>query len=381
MALKATQIKSLRDGRHADGEHGLYLNVDKGSRSWVQRLTIHGRRRWFGLGSAKLVTLAEARAMALDNRRTVLFGGDPIADRKRAKTIPTFAEAGERYIALHRGAWKSGSRNESNWRSSLAHAATIGHRPVSDIATHDVIAVLLPVYQSKPATGKALRQRMRAIFEWARAAGHRQDNPADERIEAALPRTSAKVTHRAAVDHRSIAAILSSLDAIESRAWAGKVGAFKLAVLTACRTAEVLGAKWNEIGMTTATWTIPAARMKASRDHRVPLSSSAMVVLRAAHKRTRGKGLVFRACDGKRALDQASLREVVRKIEMHGTVHGFRSCFRDWCSETGVDRATAEWSLAHVFQSDTERAYARSDLLELRRPVMQAWADHVNGTA
>ena len=389
MALKAKLLDTLKDGgidskgrrkakRYSDGRYGLYMSVAGNSRTWVQRLHIDGIRRVAGLGPWPIVSLSEARETAFENVRLRHRGVNPFA-RKVTVAVPTFAQAADSYIKLKAVSWKATSRNEANWRSSLVHAKAIANERVDGIMTDDVAEIILGLIRSGMApTAKAVRQRIRLVFDWCIAQGFRSDNPANGSIDAILPKANHRTAHHEAVEYRDVADVLAKVRLIDDPKWAGLTGAFQLAVMTACRTSEVLGATWNEIDLDAAVWTIPGSRMKSGRDHRVPLSDAALDVLTVSRKRSR-TGLVFRSPTGKR-IDGGGLRRVLKRIECSATFHGFRSSFRDWCSETGVDRAAAEWSLAHTFQSDTEKAYARSDLLELRRPVMQRWSDYLTGS-
>ena len=392
--LTASKVRTAaRPGVYTDGpgRFGLTLTTKASAhgglrKMWTQRLTVAGRRTMVGLGKCEFFTLAEARTMAFENARAaargepLVHGGERRRGARAVRAVPTFAMAADSYIALQATGWKFGSRNESNWRSSLAHAAPIADIPVDAIVTDDVVGIVLALIRDgKAPTARATRQRIRVIFDWAIAQGHRSDNPANGAIDAILPRSNHRTEHRESVPHGDVAAVLAQVDAIPEPTWRGIVGAFRFAVLTASRTAEVLGARFEEIDVEGRTWTIPAARMKAGRDHRVPLSAAALTVLRAARERHGASGLVFRSPRGQR-LDEASLRRVAKRIAMPGTVHGFRGSFKSWCLDTGVDRAVAEMSLAHSFMGDTEAAYVRTDLLEKRRPVMAAWSDHVSGT-
>ena len=208
------------------------------------------------------------------------------------------------------------------------------------------------------------------------AQGFRTDNPGNGAIDAILPKSNHRTTHRESVPHDDVAAVLAKVRDIPEPTWHGLKGALTFAILTASRTAEVLGARWSEIDMDTATWTVPASRMKAGREHRVPLSTAALTVLRAARERHGLTGLVFRSPRGQE-IDQGGLRRVMKRIEGAGTVHGFRGSFKSWAMETRVDRALAEMSLAHNYMSDTETAYVKTDLLEQRRPIIEAWARHI----
>ena len=372
MALKAGALRTMRPGRHPDGRYGLYFNVKpSGARSWMQRLVIDGMRRTVGLGPFPVVSLADARDMAFENVRIRQRGGNPFKV-KRTRTVPTFAQAADSYIALQRVTWKAGSRNEDNWRSSLAHAKSIANETVDGIQTDDIAAIVTGLLRAgKAPTAKAVRQRIRLVFDWCIGQGFRTDNPGNGAIDAILPKSNHRTEHRESVPYSQVPDALRRVEAIEAPTWDGMKLAFRFAVLTASRTSEVLGATWNEIDLDAATWTVPASRMKAGREHRVPLSQAALDVLRAARKRSR-TGLVFRSPRGL-AIDDGGLRRVAKRVELNGTVHGFRGSFKSWSMETGIKRELAELSLAHSFMGDVEASYVRTDLLEQRRPVMEQW--------
>ena len=378
MALKAASLRTMKPGRHPDGRYGLYFNVAGNSRTWVQRLTIEGKRRNIGLGPWPVVSLGEARDIAFENVRKRQRGINIIADRKRLSTMPTFGQAADSYLALQAAGWKAGSRNETNWRSSLAHAKAIADSPVDTVTSDDVLGIVTGLLRAgKAPTARSVRQRIRAVMDWAIASGYRSaPNPANGELDAIIPKSGHRTAHHEAVPHGEVAAVLAKVRAIGEPTWHGLKGAFELAILTACRTSEVLGARWSEIDLDAAVWTVPAARMKASRDHRIPLSVAALSVLRAARERTGGTGLVFRSPRGK-AIDEGGLRRVMKRIGGGATVHGFRGAFKSWAMESGVPRDVAEMSLAHAYMGDVEASYVRTDLLEKRRPVMEAWAAHV----
>ena len=389
MALKATKIATLPagmskagepiDARYGDGRYGLYLQVKpSGARSWVQRLTIDGRRRTFGLGPYPVVSLREARDTAFENVRLRHRGINPLGARAQASAAPDFATMADEYIQLQAQSWRAGSRNEKNWRSSLAHAKTISDRPIDAIGTDDVIAVLAPIYRDRETLGRTLRQRIRSVFDYARSKGHRVDNPADERLDAALPRNGHTTAHRASVEHEQVADVLAQVRAIDEPKWAGAKLALEFLVLTGARSGEVLGMNWSEVEG--ATWTVPAGRMKTRKPHRVPLSKQALDVLQKARERSHGTGLVFRSSAGKR-LDGSKLRLLLKRLGVEATVHGFRGSFKSWCMEHNVERAVAELSLAHAYMGNVESAYVRTDMLEQRRPVMAAWGAHVTANS
>ena len=298
--------------RYGDG-NGLYLLVKPGPRgggkSWVQRIAINGTRRDLGLGSAELVTLAEAREAAYDNRRRARAGADPRAGRRRVS--PTFAEAAEEVIAMHRPAWKPGGGSEAQWRSTLERYAypRIRRKPVHAIDAADLMAVLAPLWIEKHATARRLRLHIGQVMKWAIGQGHRTDNPAGDAVGAALPKVDARPVHQRALPHAEVGAALRAVRRTGG-APAAKL-AFEFLVLTAARSGEVRKAIWDEMDLDGAVWTLPAARMKAGREHRVPLSPRALEVLREAATLRRG-GLVFPAPSTGRALTVAALGGVVR---------------------------------------------------------------------
>ena len=218
MALKAAALKTMRPGRHPDGRYGLYFNVAGNSRTWVQRLTVDGKRRNFGLGPWPVVSLAQARETAFENVRKRQRGINLVTGRKRARTVPTFAAAADAYIALQAPGWKAGSRNESNWRSSLAHAAAIAERPVDAITTDDVLAVVTDLLRAgKAPTARSVRQRIRAVLDWAIASGHRAGpNPANGELDAVVPKSGHRIAHHASVPAADVADVLAAAAAIEA---------------------------------------------------------------------------------------------------------------------------------------------------------------------
>ena len=376
-ALSAAFIRSAPPGRHADG-NGLFLYVKpEGTRSWIQRLVIRGRRREMGLGSIALVSLAEARELALANRKLARSGGDPLADKRRAAGVPTFAEAARRVVEQKRGGWR-GRWHAQNWLRSLERYAfpRIGNRPVSEVNSADVLEILTPIWHKKAETARAVRQRVRMVLEWSIAMNLRNDNPCD-RIGPVLGPQNDIVTHRQALPHGEVAAAVEK--ARPSGAAAPAVGlAFEFLVLTAARSAEVRLATWDEMDAAGRVWTIAAGRMKAKREHRVPLCGRAVEILEAA--RTLGDGdLVFPMRSG-RSIAASTLPKMLKYLGIVAVPHGFRSSFRDWAAEeTDHPREVIEAALAHVVPNKVEAAYARSDLFERRRLLMDDWAAYLDG--
>ena len=309
------------------------------------------------------------------NARAVAQGQDP---RVSTTTAPTFQDATDKVIALHAANWKEGSRAKSvaQWQATLdAYAMPrLGNRPVDRITTADVMAVLLPIWNDKRETARRVRLRLSAIFKWSVAQGYRDDNPAGDAIGAALPKNGVHREHHRALAHSDVAGALQTIR--DTDAWPATKLALEFLVLTACRSGEVRGAMWSEVDLEGATWTVLAERMKAGKEHRVPLSDRALGVLDEAWALSDGSGLIFPSQRGKVLSDDA-ISKLTRQNGIDAVPHGFRSSFRDWCGDTGVAREVAEACLAHTIKNQVEAAYARSDLLERRRDVMQQWADYL----
>ncbi|MCY4658419.1 MAG: integrase arm-type DNA-binding domain-containing protein [Acidobacteria bacterium] len=377
-ALSAAFVRSAPPGRHADG-NGLYLFVQpSGTRSWVQRLVIRGRRRELGLGAATLVPLAKAREQALANRMLARSGGDPLSEKRRVQGVPTFAEAARRVLEQKRGGWR-GRWHVHNWWRSLERYVfpRVGSRPVSEVNTADVLEILSPIWHVKAATAREVRQRIRAVLEWSIAMDLRNDNPCDRVVPVLGPQNDI-VTHRQALPHQEVAAAIETVRSSKSGQPAVKL-AFEFLVLTAARSGEVRLATWDEMDTAGRVWTVPALRMKAKREHRVPLCGRALEVLEAARALGDGGGLVFPMRSG-RAVAMSTLPKMLQYHEVAAVPHGFRSSFRDWAAErTDHPREVIEAALAHVVQNKVEAAYARSDLFERRRLLMDDWSAYLSG--
>ena len=367
-------------GRHGDG-NGLYLLVKpSGAKSWVLRTVIRGRRCDIGLGGYPLVSLAEARTAAFDNRKLARAGGDPLA-LKRRPDIPVFEDAARTVIEIHKPTWRDGGKSAGQWEASLRQHVfpRLGVKRVDTITTADVMAVLLPIWTRKAETARRIRQRISTIMKWAIAQGYRADNPAGDAIAAALPKVGNTRRHFRAVHHSEAGDAIRAVR--ESQASLAVRLAFEFIVLTAARSGEVRGALWSEVDMDTATWTILGERMKSGREHRVPLSDRALAILDMARVLDDGSGLVFPAPAGRRPMSDSTLSKLLREVGIEAVPHGFRSTFRDWCSESArVPREVAEACLAHVV-TGVEGAYARSDLLDRRRKLMERWATYLAADA
>ena len=381
-ALSDSFCRNVQEaGRYADG-NGLYLLVEpSGARRWIQRLVVNGRPRKLGLGSYKLVPLAKARELALANRKLAREGGDPRSPgRDRTAGVPTFEEAARKVLAIHKGAWRKGGKTASHWESSLrSHAFPhIGGRSLDHISTADMMTVLLPLWTSKYVTARKVLHRVSAVMKWAVAQGYRTDNPAGDSLLAALPRRPTPVRHRRALSHSDVAEALAAVR--RAKTWDGLKLAFEFLVLTATRSAEVRLATWREVDLVSMVWTIPEERMKSKREHRIPLAKRAVEVLREAEAlrpSPQPHELVFTSVRGRR-IDASVLSKMVARQGIDAVPHGFRSSFRDWASErTDHPRAVVEAALAHTVRDQTEAAYARSDLFERRRHLMDDWAEYL----
>ncbi len=383
--LAALSVKNVRkSGRDGDGD-GLYLHVAAaGTKSWVQRIVINGNRRDIGLGSYPAVSLAQARSLAAGNRSAVAERRDPLAEKREAKdaarnptpSVPTFAEAAACVIELRRPAW-SNPKHAAQWRATLETYAfpTIGDKAIDTISAADVLLTLTPIWTCKPETANKVRQRIEAVLDWSVANGWRADNPAGRALLRVLPDTKGLKEHHRTLPYHDVASALRKVRL--SQSYTLTRAAFEFLVLTAARSGEVRGTEWGEIDWEQATWTVPAVRRKAKREHRVPLSEQALSLLRDAWTISGREALVFPAPRGGPLSDMA-LNVMLKRLKVPAVPHGFRSSFRHWTAEkSGVGWAVAETALAHNVGNATERAYLRSDMFEERRGLMQDWADYI----
>lgn len=386
--LSALAVSRLdKPGYHGDGG-GLYLQVSPSrSKSWIFRYTRAGKQHEMGLGSLNTIDLATARAKARECRQMLREGMDPLANRRASKTAHalneakqiTFDQCASAYIAAHRSSWKN-VKHASQWENTLATYASplIGSLPVAAVDTDLVVKVLSPIWIGKTETATRLRGRIECILDWATVSKFREgENPARWRghLENLLanPNKIAPVKNHPALPWRDVGDFMSILrmrDGIAARA-------VEFAILTACRSGEVRGAMWGEIDLKGKLWTIPAERMKAGKEHRVPLSTSAITLLESME---RIGDVVFSGRKQGTQLSDMSLTAVLRRMGYGDfTVHGFRSTFRDCCSEAAgnsFSREVCEHALAHSLPDKVEAAYRRGDLLEKRILLMQAWADY-----
>ena len=378
--LTATEIKSIkREGIYRAGPT-LYLRIaPSGSKSWVQRLTIHRKRHDIGLGGYPQVSLARARLLAVQNRELAWAGGDPLALKRKSK-LPTFKQAAEKAFEANRGRWRS-DKTARNWEQGMnKHVLpVIGDMRVDEIGREQILRILTPIWRTKPEVARKQRNRIRAVLSWCQAHGYIENNVAGEMIDGALPPMPAVKEHYRALPYQEVPGALNTVAASNS-SLASKL-CFRFLVLTAARSGEVRGATWSEIDLEKKEWRIPAGRMKAGTEHRVPLSSAALAVLEQARLLRDGSDLIFPSSVKRGTpLSNMTMTKILRDngLAARTTAHGFRSSFRDWAGEcTNTAHAVMELSLAHKVGSAVEQAYARSDLLAKRRDLMEHWAQYV----
>ena len=396
--LSARLVATIREpGRYADGA-GLYLLVTPRQRSWTMVYIRQGRRRELGLGSAATVSLADARRKADEARRQIADGVDPLdakRETERDRRVPTFGAMADRFIESMSPSWRN-DKHRAQWVMTLGrtrdpdgnllrngYCLSLADKRVDEITTEDVLAVLGPVWTTKPETASRIRGRIESVLDAARAAGHRSgENPARWRGHLALllpKRQKLARGHHAAMAYSDLPAFVAKLRA------ANGMGAlaFEFAILAAARSGEVRGATWAEIDLDARTWTVPAARMKGHREHRVPLTDRALAILaEVAVLRPEGddgSALVFPSHKPGKPLSDMTLTAAMRRLGAgEFTAHGFRSSFRDWTGDmTGFQREVAEAALAHTL-GGVEGAYRRSDAFEKRRQLMAAWAEYLD---
>lgn len=391
-ALTPLTVKNAKPGRHADGA-GLHLLVKpSGARSWVYRFMLNGKSRDVGLGAAGQggMALADARDKAAALRFKVKAGIDPLEERDRevaealaaaqaAKVAgTTFRDVAASYIAANEESWRN-PKHRQQWGNTLATYVypIIGDLPVAEVETAHVLTILEPIWKGKAETASRVRGRIETVLDSAKARGYRQgENPARWRghLAQVLPaRTRLSRGHHKAMPYEDVPAFVRALrgrDAVAALA-------LEFTILTAARSGEVVGARWNEVDLTKAVWTIPAERMKAAKEHRVPLPPRAVEILESL--RPLGGDWFFAGTKGGK-LSGMAMAMLMRRMKIDATVHGFRSAFRDWAAEcTGYAHEVAEMALAHTIENKVERAYRRGDLFEKRRRLMQDWARSCDG--
>ena len=390
-ALAVSQIKR-RGITFVGGVAGLGLNVSQtGSRSWILRYQVAGIRKDKGLGGYPDVTLAQAKELARTARNKVSQGIDPIEESRAARrkmiadiaSTITFKEASTRYIDSQKTTWKN-SKHIQQWRNTIdTYAAPkIGALSVKEVSLTDVLSILEPIWHSKTETASRLRGRIEAILDWAAARGYRtESNPARWKglLDKILPAPGkiAKVDHHRALPYSELPTFMLKLT--QQQAMGAR--ALEFAILTACRSGEVRGATWDEFDLQNGIWTIPANRMKAKKEHRVPLSQRALQIVSDLEKAAFCE-FVFPSSHQPKSgkakgspLSDMTLAAVLRRMEVPAVPHGFRSTFRDWCAEqTDFPNEVAEMALAHTISNKVEAAYRRGDLFEKRKQLMHDWS-------
>jgi integrase len=369
--LTAKKVEALKEpGHYVDGD-GLALVIGKrGGKSWVLRTMVRGKRRDIGLGGVSWISLAEAREKSRAARKIAREGGDPIAARKANIACPTFEEAARRVHAEQIVGQAKNEKHRAQWINTLRDYAFphIGAKPVRDIDQSDVLRVLAPIWTDKHETARRVRQRVRTVMDWARTAGHFAGVNPVEGIEKGLAKQKDRVSHHNAMPWAEVPAFLPELGEGVSAL------ALRFLVLAAARTGEVIGARWSEIDTEEHLWVIPADRMKAAKEHRVPLTDEALAVLETV--RGLDPEFIFPGQRRGKGLSNMAMTQLLRRMDRGDvTVHGFRSSFRDWAEERGgMPREVAEMCLAHQVGNAVERSYRRSDLLDKRRTLMERWA-------
>ena len=371
--LSATAVKAAtRPGKLGDGD-GLFLMIQPGGgKSWVCRVQKNGNRRDFGLGSVSKVSLATARERAREIRTWVELGLDPIFERRKVQGIPTFRQASARVIAAHSKTWRN-EKHEKQWLQTLE---TYVFPQIGDLQVHEITGpmirnLLSDIWLTKPETARRVRQRIGTVLDWAYASGYRETEAPMRAITKGLPRQPKQDGHFAAMPYTKVSAFMVKLTERESFSRL----ALRFAILTAVRSGEVRGAVWEEFDLDEKLWTIPATRMKASREHVIPLSAPALAILeRCRELRIGSRSLVFPGARGDAPMSDMTLTKLLREMKEDVTAHGFRSTFRDWVSEeTDHPGEIAEAALAHRVKDKTEAAYRRGNLLEKRRKLMDEW--------
>ncbi len=387
--LDAAFVKNVTEpGRYSDGPGAYGLSLLVRATTWggvtkrfQQRATIDGRRTNLAIGTFPLVTLAQARELALDNARAARRGSAPLAVRvverepepAPVSLAPTFREVEEMFVAANTGAWGR-PKTLVDWRARVAAYAlpALGDRRVDMVTTADVIDALMPHWVDRHATVAKVAQAVQRVFAFGIARGLCTVNPADAKVlAAAMPRVAKGTKHHEALPYQAVADALVAVQ--QSSASDAIKLSFEFIALTACRSGEGRGARWDEIDEDTSTWVIPASRMKEGREHRVPLSKAALDVLKRAEPLRDKSGLLFPNAQGGE-VHNATLTRLLRTLGVKSTVHGLRSSFADWTAEQGIDFNIGEIALSHAVGNAVTRAYLRSDLIERRREVMEAWA-------
>ena len=379
MKLTAKFVENVSEAGKYYDQHGLFLHVrPSGAKKWLQRYTFQGRRREIGLGSAKIVSVATARKNAHQNLVLVSEGIDPIEDKKQDSIIPTFEMAARKVYEDNRPSWRN-SKHAAQFITTLETYAfpVIGSMSVKEINSSHILRILSPIWVTKAETAKRVRQRLSTVLKYCVAQQWRTDDPADIAIVKALPYLKKKVQHRKSISYNDVSDFIETVSK-SSAGLSTKLG-LEFLILTATRSGEVRNARWNEIKG--SLWIIPEERMKAGIEHRVPLSNRCMEILDEAKNINQGSGYIFEGTKPEKPLSENTFNKLMKELGLEVHAHGFRTSFRTWTQEkTHYPNEVAEAALAHSLKDSTEAAYARSDLLEKRTEMMEAWAQFISAS-
>jgi len=380
MKLTAKFVENVSEAGKYYDQHGLFLHVrPSGAKKWLQRYTFQGRRREIGLGSAKIISVATARKRAHQNLVLVSEGIDPIEDKKQDSIIPTFEVAARKVYEDNRPTWRN-SKHAAQFITTLETYAfpVIGSMSVKEINSSHILRILSPIWVTKAETAKRVRQRLSTVLKYCVAQQWRTDDPADIAIVKALPYLKKKVQHRKSISYNDVSDFIETVSK-SSAGLSTKLG-LEFLILTATRSGEVRNARWNEIKG--SLWIIPEERMKAGIEHRVPLSNRCMEILDEAKNINQGSGYIFEGTKPEKPLSENTFNKLMKELGLEVHAHGFRTSFRTWTQEkTHYPNEVAEAALAHSLKDSAEAAYARSDLLEKRAEMMEAWAQFISADA
>jgi len=379
MKLTAKFVENVSEAGKYYDQHGLFLHVrPSGAKKWLQRYTFQGRRREIGLGSAKIISVATARKRAHQNLVLVSEGIDPIEDKKQDSIIPTFEVAARKVYEDNRPTWRN-SKHAAQFITTLETYAfpVIGSMSVKEINSSHILRILSPIWVTKAETAKRVRQRLSTVLKYCVAQQWRTDDPADIAIVKALPYLKKKVQHRKSISYNDVSDFIETVSK-SSAGLSTKLG-LEFLILTATRSGEVRNARWNEIKG--SLWIIPEERMKAGIEHRVPLSNRCMEILDEAKNINQGSGYIFEGTKPEKPLSENTFNKLMKELGLDVHAHGFRTSFRTWTQEkTHYPNEVAEAALAHSLKDSAEAAYARSDLLEKRAEMMEAWAQFISAS-
>jgi len=377
MKLTAKFVEHVTEAGKYYDQYGLFLHVrPSGAKKWLQRYTFQGRRREIGLGSAKIVSVATARKNAHQNLVLVSEGIDPIEDKKQESVIPKFEVAARKVHEENRPTWRN-AKHAAQFITTLETYAfpVIGSLSVTEINSSHILRILSPIWVTKAETAKRVRQRLSTVFKYCVAQQWRTDDPANIAIVEALPNLKKKVQHRKSISYNDVSAFIETV--LNSSAGLSTKLGLEFLILTATRSGEVRNARWDEVNG--SLWTIPAERMKAGVAHRVPLPLRCMEILEEARNISKGSGYIFEGTKPNKPLSENTFNKLMKELGLEVHAHGFRTSFRTWTQEkTNYPREIAEAALAHSLKDKAEAAYARSDLLEKRAELMEAWAQFIS---